>query len=188
MLQEILELVVQWQYLVFMGFFCSSRGRARRGGSWVVVASCLILLLGTGCFAGTWPCGPSRTSSTVAAIREPYSFAVAACRLCRRVAPGVGGLLLAAQMLAGAEAAAAVAEAVFDASLGYPGEGPEALRIATLNVTAWASWRAVAEVEAPAADIWLLQEHKLTSESEIGRAKGEMSRIGLTAVLAAMKN
>ena len=173
-LMEIVRMLVQWQYWLFLCFVGSSRGHSRKGRSWVIAAGCLALLLGAGGFAGACPCGPSRTSSTVAAIRGPCRLAAAAFRLCWRAAPGAGGLLLAAQLLAGAEAVAAVAKAVFNASLGFPGEGPEGLRIATLNVTAWASWKAVAEVEAPAADIWLLQEHKLTSKSELGKAKVDM--------------
>ena len=93
------------------------------------------------------------------------------------------GLDSGAPWLGGRGAATSGVVDVFDSTLGFPGEGPEGLRIASLNVTAWTSWLAVAAVEAPAADIWLLQEHKLTAESDIDRARVEMSRMGMTAVL-----
>ena len=80
-----------------------------------------------------------------------------------------------------------VGHALFDGTLGFPGEGPQPkqlLRIATLNVTSWTSWKEVAGMEAAGADVWLFQEHRLMSVDEIARARSYMQRLGLTAIFS----
>ena len=43
---------------------------------------------------------------------------------------------------------------------------------------------AAAEVEAPGADVWLLQERKLYKDVELAEARKSMARQGYTAVFA----
>ena len=53
------------------------------------------------------------------------------------------------------------------------------LRVGSLNVTAWASWAAAASQEQDAAQVWLLQEHKLTNRAEIKAAKLDIATSNL---------
>ena len=68
----------------------------------------------------------------------------------------------------------------FNSSLGFPGEGPpQTLKISTLNVTAWSSWVEAAPREEAAADLWLLQEHKIADRCKIAEAKRSLAaRVG----------
>ena len=77
----------------------------------------------------------------------------------------------------------------FDASLGFPGEGPspgaavaKLLKVATLNVTCWNSWEAAATVEQEQAAIWLLQEHKITCELRIEGIRRFLGKKGFSTV------
>ena len=73
---------------------------------------------------------------------------------------------------------------LFDRTLGFPGEVPAELKMGTLNITAWSSWRAAAKFEAPAASMRFLQEHKLVGEAEVARAKKDADKLGLTSVFS----
>ena len=65
--------------------------------------------------------------------------------------------------------------AIFDSTLGFPGEGPECVVIGSANTTHWSSflgaelWAGCGGV-APAA--WCLQETKLARKADVTKAKG----------------
>ena len=88
----------------------------------------------------------------------------------------------------------------FDSSLGFPGEGPagasrggrvaavssttgaSTLSIGTLNVTSWATWKRVQRQEAVAAQVWMIQEHKVCNGFKLRDAKKELAKGGWSSV------
>ena len=70
-------------------------------------------------------------------------------------------------------------EESFDGTLGFPGEGPsgklEGIRFGTLNATCWNSWEEAAKVEQQAADVWVVQEHKLCCPRQIRRIRTQLN-------------
>ena len=76
----------------------------------------------------------------------------------------------------------------FNATLGFPGEGPPAggdgcLHIASLNVTAWSTWEDLAaEREMDQAGVWLLQEHKVHERGRIAGIRKALNRKGIASV------
>ena len=71
----------------------------------------------------------------------------------------------------------------FDATLGFPGEGPaSSIILGALNVTHWSCWRKVEAEECARAQLWLLQEHHLTSRHAVKRSRKALARAGWCSV------
>ena len=76
---------------------------------------------------------------------------------------------------------------MFDATRGYPGEGPESrtsedpsVVLSTANVTAWSSFINQKEFEKGHA-VWCLQETKLWNRTQVRKARAWAAKKGLAA-------
>ena len=112
-------------------------------------------------------------------MTTPWTAMVGWDRSADPVFRGIGQDLPRAALI-GFDRSACAPSSQFDATLGFPGEGPNCkpLRIQSANITAWNSWvQAHKSGEFRDCDILLLQEHKLP-ERDIRSAQELLKGIG----------